>query len=336
MSFDTLTIECFLAVNDTKSFTLAANKVMRTQSAVSQQINKLENKIGKRLFNREKNLTLTLEGEIFLNYAKQIMQLNREALDRFKEPELQGEIRFGLPEDFASVFLSDLLAEYALLHPRILLNVECDLTLNLFDRFKNREFDIVLVKMNKPEDFPNGIEVYSENLEWVGHRNFFARNNIPILKLAIDRKVQENLDAQNQSILNIREDLSTRLMRQFASEIEFQQRFNDQPIPLVISPKPCVYRTRAISSLDMTNIKWRIAFSSHSYAGKIAALNAGMGITVLPRNMIPKDTEIIQHYLPKLDDSHISLLKHDSENVAVNNIERFILKTICYGNRFAA
>lgn len=71
MSFDTLTIECFLAVNDTKSFTLAANKVMRTQSAVSQQINKLENKIGKRLFNREKNLTLTLEGEIFLNADKE-------------------------------------------------------------------------------------------------------------------------------------------------------------------------------------------------------------------------------------------------------------------------
>lgn len=277
MSFHALTLECFLAVAETGSFTLAAGKVSRTQSAVSQQITKLENQVGRRLFFREKRLTLTSEGEVLLTYARKIIQLNRDVMDRFKHPELQGEVRFGLPEDFASVFLSDVLTEYASLHPRILLNIECDLTLNLFDRFKRKEFDLVLVKMNRPEDFPNGIDVWSEALEWVGNRELFE--------------------------------------------------WDDQPLPLVLSPQPCVYRARAIHALEKAKRRWRIVFSSHSYAGTIAAVKAGMGVTVLPRNMVPGELEIIRadQAIPNLDDTHISLLKHHDKNMAVNSFEKFVV-----------
>lgn len=280
MSFDALTLECFLAVTETGSFTRAAHKVSRTQSAVSQQIHKLESQIGKPLLLRGKKLTLTSEGEVLLDYAQKIIQLNRDAMDRFKEPELKGEVRFGLPEDFASVFLSEVLTDYALLHPRIVLNVECDLTLNLFKRFRNKEFDLVLVKMNRPEDFPNGMDVWSETLVWVGKK----------------------------AILDV----------------------EDQPIPLVLSPQPCVYRARAIHALDKMNKNWRIVFSSHSYAGTIAAVKAGMGMTVLPRNMVPDELEIIRRSesLPNLDDTHISLLKHNEKNIAVNSFESFVVEKL--------
>lgn len=281
MSFDALTLECFLAVTETGSFTRAADKVARTQSAVSQQIAKLENQVGKSLFIRGKKLTLTSDGEILLTYTRKIVQLNRDAMDRFKQPELQGEVRFGLPEDFASVFLSEVLTEYAALHPRILLNIECDLTLNLFERFKKKEFDLVLIKMNKPEDFPSGMDVWSETLEWVGNQELFELDN-------------------------------------------------EQPVPLVLSPQPCVYRARAINSLEKKNKKWRIVFSSHSYAGTIAAVRAGMGLTVLPRNMIPSYLEIIKKNtnIPNLDDTHISLLKHHDKNLAVNSFEKFVVERL--------
>ncbi len=281
MAFDALTLECFIAVVDTGSFTRAAEKVMRTQSAVSQQITKLETQIGKPLFVRGKKLALTSEGEIFLTYARKIVQLHREAMDRFKEPELHGEVRFGLPEDFASVFLSDVLNEYAALHPRIMLNIECDLTLNLFERFKEKKLDLVLLKMNRPEDFPNGIDVWSEALEWVGSHDFFEGED-------------------------------------------------GQPVPLVLSPQPCVYRSRAINALEQQKTPWRIVFSSHSYPGTIAAVKAGMGVTVLPRNMIPQDLEIIRtgRSLPELDDTHISLLKHDDSNHAVNEFEKFVVERL--------
>lgn len=68
-------------------------------------------------------------------------------------------MRFGVPENFASVYFSEVLADFCRIHPCILLNIVCDLTLNLFDRFKKKEFDLVLVKMNRPEDFPNGLDV---------------------------------------------------------------------------------------------------------------------------------------------------------------------------------
>lgn len=281
MSFDAFALECFLAVAETGSFTRAAARISRTQSAVSQQITKLETQIGKPVFIRGRHLTLTSEGEVLLSYAKKIVQLNRSAMDCFMHSELQGEVRFGLPEDFTSVLLPQVLAEYAALHPRILLNVECDLTLNLFERFKKKEFDLILVKMNRPEDFPNGTDVWSEGLEWVGDHDLFNSDE-------------------------------------------------GQPVPLVLSPQPCLYRARAIQSLEKNNIKWRIVFSSHSYAGKVAAVKAGMGLTVLPRNMVPRDLEIIKvnKNIPKLDDTHISLIKDHDKNLAVNSFEDFVIEKL--------
>ncbi|MFN7365329.1 MAG: LysR substrate-binding domain-containing protein [Alphaproteobacteria bacterium] len=280
MGFDALTLECFLAVADTGSFTRAAEKVGRTQSAVSQQISKLEDRLQKQLFMRTKNLALTPSGEIFLGYVQEILKLQREALDRFLEPELEGEVRFGVPEDFASVFLSQILTDFSRLHPRIFLNIECDLTLNLLERFKKREFDLVLVKISKPQDFPNAIDVWSETLEWVG------------------------------------------------KSVHFTQK--ETPIPLVLSPQPCVYRSRAINSLESTKRKWRIIFSSHSFASTIAAVRAGLGVTVLPRNMIPQDLQIIpkQEGIPQLSDTHISLLKHDETNPTINSLGDFVIKSL--------
>ncbi|MFN7038900.1 MAG: LysR substrate-binding domain-containing protein [Alphaproteobacteria bacterium] len=278
MSIDTITLQCFLGVAETGSFTKAAERVGRSQSAISQQMAKLENLLCKPLFVRGKAFSLTPEGEVFLGYARQIFALHCEAMDRFKEPELEGEVRFGLPENFASVFLSDVLADFLRIHPRILLRIECDLTLNLFDRFKQEEFDLVLVKMNRPEDFPNGLDVWSEPLKWVGNSTLID----PI-----------------------------------------------KPLPLVLSPQPCVYRASAIKSLESAGRAWRMVFSSPSYAGTVAAVKAGMGITVMPHTMIPNELERMEDLImPKLEDTHVSLLKHRSDNPAVNSLESFVLKQL--------
>lgn len=275
------TLRCFLAVAETSSFTRAAQMVNRTQSAITQQMNSLEKSLGKRLFDRGKQIRLTKDGEIFLPYASKIFALHLEVLDRFKHPELEGEIRFGLPEDFAAMFLSDVLTDFSRLHPRILLNVECDLTLNLFERFKKGAFDMVLVKMSRPEDFPNGVEVWSEPLEWIGKNDY---------QLSSDK---------------------------------------NNPVPLVLSPEPCVYRASALQALEQDEIRGKIVFISPSYAGIIAAVNAGMGITALPRTMIPDTLEVIQEdFLPSLPDIHVSLLKQTDKNECLQSLEDFLLKKL--------
>ena len=284
MSLDTITLQCFLSVASTGSFTKAAERIGRTQSAVSQQIAKLENLIGKSLIHRGKALLLTNDGQIFEEYARKILAMHLELIDSFKTPNLKGEIRFGLPEDFATRFLADVLVDFIRIHPGVFLNIECDLTLNLFERFKKNEFDMVLVKMSRPEDFPNGMDVWSEKLEWVGDKNLLSR---------------------------------------------FFE--NQKPLPLVLSPQPCVYRSRAISALEAANIKWQVVFSSPSYNGKIAAVKAGLGITILPKIMVPNQLQILSNtVLPVLSDTHISLLKHDTNNSAIASFEEFVLEKLKY------
>jgi DNA-binding transcriptional LysR family regulator len=285
MTLDTAILQSFLAVAATGSFTKAAERIGRTQSAVSQQIAKLEEMIGKPLVLRGKTVQLTNEGQVFEAHARKILAMHLEVLDRFKTPDLEGQIRFGLPEDFATVFLTDVLVDFVRIHPRIFLNIECDLTLNLFERFKKNEFDMVLVKMSRPEDFPNGIEVWSEKLEWVGDKNL----------------------------------LSTL----------FQEK---KPLPLVLSPHPCVYRSRAIKALEEAELKWQLVFSSPSYNGTIAAVKAGLGITILPKIMIPNQVPILNNVgLPALHDTHVSLLKHNKNNIAIASFEEFVLKKLQHG-----
>lgn len=276
MTIDTISLQCFIAAAETGSFTKAAERVGRSQSAVSQQIAKLENLLGKVLFKRSKTLELTGDGEIFLNYARQIFGLHRETIDLFKEPDLKGEVRFGIPDDFASVFLYEVLSEFISVHPNISLHIECDLTMNLYENFKKKKLDLVLLKMPRPKEMKFVTELSSEKLCWVGNRKL----------------------AKNQKIL-----------------------------PLVLSPKPCVYRKAAIDSLNENKIKWQIAFSSHSYSGIIAAVRAGLGLTILPQKMIPKDLVIIRsEALPKLENSQISLLKLTDQNPAINSFEGFVIK----------
>jgi len=281
MSLDTVTLQCFLAVADTGSFTKAADKVGRTQSAISQQIAKLEHITEKSLINRGKTFSLTTDGELFLGYARKIFELHREALDRFKEPELEGEIRFGLPEDFATMVLSDVLVDFSRLHPRVTLNVECDLTLKIFNQFTQGKSDIVLLKTHQPETLPKAVNIWSEAVEWIGKPDFF---------FSMDRK----------SI-----------------------------IPLVLSPQPCVYRENVIQTLEKAGVRWRLVYSSPSYAGRMAAVKAGLGISAIQRTMIPSYLESIENpMLPKLNNIHISLLKKEGANKAIESLEYFLLKRL--------
>ncbi|WP_181707906.1 LysR substrate-binding domain-containing protein [Chthonobacter rhizosphaerae] len=83
------------------------------------------------------------------------------------------------------------------------------------------------------------------------------------------------------------------------------------PLPLVLAPQPDVYRRRAIAALDAAGLGWRIAFTSPSLAGLQAAVEAGLGITVLPREMVPPSFRRIgaAFGLPELPPTEI-VLRH--------------------------
>lgn len=272
-------MQALVEVSRHNSFSKAAEKLNKSQSAVSQQIAKLENSLGVILIDRDERNKLTEEGEVLYKYSTKILQIYQEALNYFLEPELSGDIRFGLPEDFATVFLSDILIEINSKYPNVHMNVECDLTLNLLKRFHKKHFDLVLVKTTSLDDFPleNEIDIWDEKLVWVSKKN----TNITVCK---------------------------------------------ESIPLVLSPKPCLYRKRALESLDENNFKYNIVYTSTSFIGSCAAVKADMGITVLPKNMIPDGlVEFKSKLLPDLKDTHISFLIKENAPSFVKWFANYVL-----------
>ncbi|MGM0561930.1 MAG: LysR substrate-binding domain-containing protein [Pseudomonadota bacterium] len=169
--FDVELLRTLLAVADTGSFTLAANRVHRTQSTVSQQIRKLEEAAGHRLLRRERAggvILPTQEGEVLLGYARRIVDISREAETMMRAAKPLETIRLGVPEDFAGHRLTELLSGLARSFPRVRLDVTSGLNIELSRQLAARELDLAIVKRH-PESGPC-IARWPERLVWVAGR----------------------------------------------------------------------------------------------------------------------------------------------------------------------
>jgi DNA-binding transcriptional LysR family regulator len=273
-------LRAFVSVADLGSFTRAAESLLRRQSTLSLQIKRLEEGLDRRLLDRSaRRVRLTVAGEALLDQARQLLELNDRLLARLDQPELEGRVRLGTPEDFATTHLPQVLARFARTHPGVQLEVTCDLTLTLLGRFRQGDFDLVLVK-REPERSDRGVRVWREPLVWVAAD-----------QLALDR---------------------------------------DAPLPLVVSPPPCVYRKRAVDSLARARRRWRVAYSCASLAGQHAAVRAGLGATVLPKDMVPAGLVTIERRsgLPDLYDTEIALLAARGLSAPARRLHDHIVRSL--------
>lgn len=273
-------LRSFVSIVETGSFTRAGDRLGRTQSTISLQVKRLEDQIGRAVFARTpRSLSLTPEGERLLGPARQLLRVNDAAIAELFEPNMTGQVRLGVPEDFATAHLPAVLAAFAEAHPLVELAVTCDLTLNLLDSFHDGAFDLVLIK-REPSAPLEGVRVWREPLVWV----------------ARDPLAAEGLET----------------------------------VPLIVSPEPCVYRKRAIAALDAIGRKWRVAYTSTSLAGSQSAVNAGLGITVLPREMVPPYlTPIVDNPgLPSLYDTEIALIEAPGLSETAHRLAQHIVAAL--------
>lgn len=277
-------LRAFVAVVECNGFSQAAERLLRGQSAVSLQIKRLEERLGVRLLERSpRHVALTAEGELILDHARRMLALNDELLARVREPELAGVVRLGAPEDFATSHLPRVLARFARSHPRVALEMTCELTMEVLDRFHAGGLDLALVK-REPSGPISGIRVWREPLVWV----------------AADRAV---LDGGG-------------------------------PVPLVVSPRPCVYRKRVTDALEAMGRSWRIAYTCGSLAGNHAAVRAGLGLTVLPKDMVPSDLSVLDDPgfgLPELPDTEIALIAAPSLDAPAARLRDAIVRELEHG-----
>jgi DNA-binding transcriptional LysR family regulator len=277
-------LRTFVAIVETRSFSRAGERLLRNQSTISVQLKRLEDAVGKKLLERSPHaIKLTSEGETVLAYALRILALNDELVARVNEPALAGHVRLGTPEDFATSYLPGVLAEFAKSYPFVSLEVRCDLTLHLADRFRRGEFELVLLK-REPSAKGAGVRVWRETLVWVAAEGFAPPRA--------------------------------------------------GPLPLVVSPEPCVYRKRATEALDRARRPWRVSYTCASLAGAQAAVRAGLGVTVLPKDMAPDGMVVIEAGgLPDLHDTEIALLTAQHLSKPAERLREHIVRSLEHAPR---
>lgn len=139
-------LRAFVFIAEDGSFTRAAERVGRTQSAVSMQVQRLEALLGQRLLSRGKGGTvqLTPHGQFLLGRAREMLALNDDLLASFRTPAVQGTVRLGAPDDYALRYVPQVLRRFAENHPSVLVDVLCLPSHLLMERMRAGELDLAL------------------------------------------------------------------------------------------------------------------------------------------------------------------------------------------------
>ena len=179
ISLDIRVLRSLLAVIESGSVTEAARRLGRTQPAITLQLQRLEELIGKPLFTHEgRRMSLTPDGETVVTYARSILRLHDELLARMLSPDIQGDVVLGTPDLYAAFMLPDILAVFRRAFPHIKIELRCSLSTPLVQMVQKRQVDIALVtRMN---DFTGGQVVRREQLLWMTGAASDAHNENPV------------------------------------------------------------------------------------------------------------------------------------------------------------
>ena len=272
-------LRTFLAIADGGNFSQVADQIHRTQSAVSMQIKRLEELVGKPLLNRERqSAKLTAEGLTLVGYARRILKLNEEAVSILKQPELSGWVRIGLPDDYATRFLPEILARFSRAFPKVQVKVTCEPSSNLVPLIKKGELDLAMITTSEPQ-VENALVLRREPTVWVT-----STQHLP---------------------------------------------HEEQPLPLALFPTDCYFRRWAIVALEKAGIEYRVAYTSPSVMGLLAAVSAGLAITVLSQSIIPDGLRQLtpEEGFPLLPDASFVLHRNSQEgNPAIGSLAEHIAK----------
>ncbi|MGO4740678.1 LysR family transcriptional regulator [Bosea sp. 2KB_26] len=170
--FDLAALDMLVTVAETGGFTAASVRLGRTQSAVSVRIQDLEAQLGQKLLERSRRgVTPTDAGERLIGHARRLLAVEREALADLGGEAATGRLRVGVPDDYVDAYLRPLIARFAAEHPRVELELRCDLSKRIEPALAAGEFDIAVITQDPVR--PRGETLRREPLVWVaarGHR----------------------------------------------------------------------------------------------------------------------------------------------------------------------
>ena len=144
-------LRTFIAVVDHHSFAEAGVQLARTQSSVTQHMQRLEQQVGVNLFEkRGRQKQLTEAGQQLLRHARQMLSLNDDALNSLRESSLSGVLRIGSPHDIADTILPPILSHIARSAPRLRLEIDVGRSPFLMDDLQRGKIDMVISTREAP------------------------------------------------------------------------------------------------------------------------------------------------------------------------------------------
>jgi len=173
-------IRTFAAIADLGSFTKAADRVGRSLSAVSMQIDRLQHQAGAQLFRKHgRGKVLTEAGESLLGYARQILAANDAAVAHLAEQgRVEGPVRLGVVQDVAEHMLSAVLADFASSHPEVRLDVRVERSMVLIGALERGEIDLVIA-FDVETKLPRRTLAETQMI-WIGGRGAGVADRAPL------------------------------------------------------------------------------------------------------------------------------------------------------------
>jgi DNA-binding transcriptional LysR family regulator len=194
---DLYQLETFLAVAQEKSFSRAAQRLHRTQSAISQTISRLEEELGETLFDRSsRDGTLTDAGHLLVEYAEELLNLRSEAHDALAELRQlhQGKLVVAANE-FTALSLLPILNEFHRLHPTIKIQVQRALASQIQRLVVNHNVEFGVLSFKPDDDQLSSIVFYRDQLVFVVYPShpLATAKNVAIRDLGAESFIAHNV-----------------------------------------------------------------------------------------------------------------------------------------------
>lgn len=164
---DLAVLKSFAVVARMGSLSVAARQVGRTQSALSMQMQRLEQALGQALFHRSgSGVRLTAAGDKLLAHADALIARHDEIIADMAGSTLRGSLSFGCPEDYSIAFLPELLRGFCTQHPDVEVRMVCAPTPELRPLLHRRQIDMALVSLADPQ---GDAVIRPERFVWVAN-----------------------------------------------------------------------------------------------------------------------------------------------------------------------
>jgi DNA-binding transcriptional LysR family regulator len=178
-------LRSFLLIAEGRSFAQAAALVGRSPSAVTLQIQRLEQDLGTQLLRRSnREVGLTLAGERLLGFARRLVQTNDEAVLAFRAGGEAKPLRFGATQDLADAILPDVLRRFSLERPEVELTLRVDRSTNLIEAVKTGEIDAAIAV--RRDDPLNRVLLAEMPMVWIGQDGMNLPSDRPVPLVLFD------------------------------------------------------------------------------------------------------------------------------------------------------